>query len=74
MAQQPGRQRAAVRAGWTPTDQIEVDPPEAESDHQGDQSGADRLDVALRVGQAIDHTEHHLAEHDDREQPEALDQ
>ena len=60
--------------GSRPTDDVEVHPPEPETEHEGDHSRCDRRDVLLRDGQAIHDTEDDLAEDDDREQPEALDE
>jgi hypothetical protein len=65
---------AAVVAGWPPPHHVEVDPPEAEADRQGDHPGHDDEPVAVGRGQAVDDAEDHLAEDDDREQTEPLHQ
>ena len=70
--QRPTHDGAARRTGQPPADEVEIDPPEAEANPQGNRSGADGDRVALGVRQAVDDAEHDLAEHDDREQPEAF--
>jgi hypothetical protein len=46
VAQEPGRHRRAAGPRRPSPDEVEVDPPEPESDDQGDHPGRDRLDVA----------------------------
>ena len=48
VAQQPARQRARLGTRRTTTDEVEVDPPEAEPDHESDHPRTDRLEVVLR--------------------------
>ena len=67
-------ERAAVGLREPATDEIEVDPPQAEANAQRDQPGCDRLEVLLGRRESVHHAEDDLAEDDDREQPEALDE
>lgn len=50
--------------------EVEVGPPRAEPDDDGDESDGEGERVGRFVGQSVDHSGHVLAQHDDDEQPE----
>ena len=61
--------------GLTPGDEVEVDPPQAEDERQPQQQlDADQRRQLLAGGHAAHHADDRLAEDDDREQAEALDE
>ena len=69
----PGVDRQAVGSRLAPAGEVEVDPPQAEADHERRESGRQRDRILVRAGQPVDHSDDDLAQDDDHEQVEPLD-
>ena len=74
MSEDPTGETATVGTRPAIADEVEVRPPEREADHQTDHACSDYECRPLAFRDSFDDANDDLAKHDDREQPESLDQ
>jgi len=74
VAEHPLQGRRPSRPGVAVSGEVEVRPPGAEADHDGDQADAEGEPADRLAGQSADDTGEGFAQHDDGEGPEPVDE